>query len=196
MTTVVITAARNTKPPNTPRAITAPRFNLAWWALLGGCSSTRKGPEGSGTIAPIPAWAWSTPLPDISLSCGWSLLASLITDEGNVGLFKPTLGLFEIVSFTVAGSSAVWSTFLTGEEVVLVATVVALVVVLILEVRYGRTFCVDDRTVARVVVVTVVRGSSDKRKFVCWILYITYIIFIIKLNTCASRCNVIVQSGI
>lgn len=29
ITTVVITAARNTKPPKTPKAITAPRFNFA-----------------------------------------------------------------------------------------------------------------------------------------------------------------------
>lgn len=149
ITTVVITAARNTKPPNTPKAITAPKFSLAWWVPLG-CSAlaTRKGPDGSGTPAPIPACAWSTPLPDISLSCGWSLPASLSTDEGDVGLFRPILGLFETVSLTVAGSSAVLGTFLDDTKVVLVVAV--LVAVLILGVRYVRVFGVDGRVVARV----------------------------------------------
>jgi len=41
--------------------------------------------------------------------------------------------------------------------------VVAVVVVLILEVRYGRVFEVDERMVARVEELTVVRSSSDKK---------------------------------
>jgi len=41
--------------------------------------------------------------------------------------------------------------------------VVALVVVLILGVRYVRVFEVDERMVARVEELTVVRGSSDKK---------------------------------
>jgi len=164
ITTVVITAARNTKPPNTPRAITAPRFSLAWWALVG-CSalSTRKGPDGSSTAAPMPACAWSTPLPDISLSWGWS--ASFSTDEGDTFLLIPMLGLFEIVSLTVAGSSAVLDTLLGGKEVMLgVVTVVALVVVLILGVRYDRIFGVDERIVARVGTLIVVRDSSERER--------------------------------
>lgn len=72
------------------------------------------------------------------------------------------LGLFETVSLTVAGSSPVLGTFLVGEKVVLV--VAALVVVLILGVRYIR-FVVDGRIVARVGELTVDRGSSDKEKF-------------------------------
>lgn len=164
ITIVVITVARNTKPPNTPKAMTAPRFSLAWWVPLG-CSalSTLNGPDGSGTAAPIPAWAWSTPLPDISLSCGWSLPASLSAVDGGIaGLFNPTLGLFDAVSLTEAGCSAALGTFLGGKEVVpVVMTVDALVVVLILGVRYGRTFGVDGRNVAREGTVTLVRGSSE-----------------------------------
>lgn len=83
-----------------------------------------------------------------------------------MGLFRLTLGLFEIVSLTVAGSSAVLGTLLVGKEVVLVVVVAALVVVLILGVRYGRTFGVDERIVARVEVLTVVRDSSDRKEFV------------------------------
>lgn len=73
------------------------------------------------------------------------------------------LGLLETVSLTVAGSSAVFGTFLDGKRVVLVVAV--LVVVLVLEVRYVRIFGVDGRNVARVGEVKVVRGSSDKEKF-------------------------------
>lgn len=101
-----------------------------------------------------------------------------------------------MVSLTVAGSSAVLGTFLAGKEVVLVVTVAALVVILILGVRYGRTFGVDGRIVARVGVLTVVRDSSEERVRMLNIHYIVYlIIFIIKLNTYTSGCDVIVQSG-
>lgn len=166
ITTVVITAARNTKPPNTPRAITAPRFSLAWWVPLG-CSalSTRKGPDGSGTPAPIPACAWST-LWDISLSCGCSLPVS--TDVGSAGL-RPIVGLLETVSLTVAGSSAVPGTILDGLEVVTGVPVLLLVVVLTLGVRYVRVFVVDGRIVARVGETMVARESSGTKKLIYWI---------------------------
>jgi len=75
------------------------------------------------------------------------------------------LGLFEIVSLTVAGSSAVLDTLLGGKEVMLgVVTVVALVVVLILGVRYDRIFGVDERIVARVGTLIVVRDSSERER--------------------------------
>lgn len=84
-------------------------------------------------------------------------------------MLNPTVGLFETVSLTVAGSSAVLDTFLGGEEEVLdVAIVAALVVLLILGVRYGRTLAVDERTnvVPRVGTVTVVRGSSGRDRVI------------------------------
>lgn len=66
----------------------------------------------------------------------------------------------------MAGSSAaVLGTFLAGKELVLELTLVlTLVVVLTLGVRYGRTFGVDERIVARVGAITVVRDSSGERK--------------------------------
>jgi len=80
-------------------------------------------------------------------------------------LLIPILGLFEIVSLTVAGSSAVLDTLLGGKEVVLgVVTVVALIVVLILGVRYGRILGVDERIVPRVGTVMVVRDSSERER--------------------------------
>lgn len=82
-------------------------------------------------------------------------------DGGGAGLFSPMLGLFDTVSLTVAGCSAVLATFLAGKAVVVLVETVGTLVVLIRGVRYGRTFGVDGRNVAREGTVTVVRGSSE-----------------------------------
>ena len=68
--------------------------------------STLNGPEGSGTPVPIFACALSTPLPDISLSWGWSLLSSVRIVGGDGDFDRPIIGLLATVSRTVAGSSA------------------------------------------------------------------------------------------
>lgn len=170
ITTVVITAARNTKPPKTPKAITAPRFNFAWCVLLvWSALSTLKGPDGSGTPVPMPTWALSTPLPEISLSWGWSLLSSFRDGDGaGAGLCRPMLGFLEMVSRTVAGSSAVLGTFRGGVTVVVIVVAVETVV---LRTRGGRNVCrvldVVGRTVIRGGTVTVVRGSSAINEFTC-----------------------------
>lgn len=167
ITTVVITAARNTKPPKTPKAITAPRFNFAWWVLLDWSAlSTLKGPEGSGTPVPMPAWALSTPLPEISLSWGWSLVSSFRGgDGGGAGLWRPIFGFLAMVSRTVAGNSAVLATLRGGTEVV----VVVVVEIVVVRTRGGKNVCrvllVVGRTVVREDTVTVVRGSSVIKKF-------------------------------
>lgn len=166
ITTVVITAARKTKPPKTPKAITAPRFNFAWWVLLDWSAlSTLKGPDGSGTPVLMPAWALSTPLPEISLSWGWSLLSSFNGgEEEGAGLWTPIFGFLAIVSRTVAGNSAVLATFRGGT-----AVVVVVLVEIVVRTRGGknvwRVLEVVGRTETRGGTVTVVRGSSGIEKF-------------------------------
>merc|ERR1719242_2798821 len=63
MTMVVMMAARNTKPPNTPRAIIPPRLSCA--CLLSGLPSTAW-----GTSAPASLLSCTLELSGISLSIG------------------------------------------------------------------------------------------------------------------------------
>lgn len=175
MTTVVMTAARKTKPPKTPSAITAPRFSFAWWALVDWLNvSTCKGPEGSGTPVPVPACTWSAPLPAISLSCGWSLLWSFKIDDEEDVLCTLTLDFFDPVSLTVAICSLVIGGILPFGGTIVAAFVVVIIVVtfigvfaggvvdLIFVVMNGRgLLLVAGRKVARGGKVTVlVRDSS------------------------------------
>lgn len=66
MTTVVMMAAKKTKPPKAPRAMMAPRFSLAPNGSLLSPPSTE---SGTFTLGTSPCWILLE-LPDISLSCG------------------------------------------------------------------------------------------------------------------------------